>query len=173
MKLTVALKKWTIGNCDIEEDATDDEIRKAVGDALMNDDLTTEKFVELQTDKEDKEANEFGKKLDAIADGLTKLVELQKPKEEKSEEDDDEKLKAEKAKKDDDEKLKAEKAKKDAETKAQPSRFAKMVANMGMMSNTDDLDVRVKEAAEQYSTTKTALIYPEFTKGGKKHPFSG
>jgi len=181
MKLTVALKKWTIGNCGIKEDATDDEIRKAVGEALMNDDLTTEKFVELQTDKEDKEANEFGAKLDAIANGLTKLVDLQKPKEEKSEEDDEEKskeddeekLKAEKAKKDAEEKAEPEKAKKDVKTKVQPSRFAKMIANMGMMSNADDLDIRVKTAAEQYSTTKTALIYPEFTKGGKKHPLSG
>ena len=52
-----------------------------------------------------------------------------------------------------------------------------MLTNMGGTPVEPDGDksmsVRVKEAAEQYSGTKTALLYPETTKTGKKHPMAG
>ena len=85
MPITEALKKWIVENCDVKADATDDEFRKAAGDALVNGKLSAEKLTELSADSKVDEANEFGKKLDAIASGLEKLVELQKPAEKKEE----------------------------------------------------------------------------------------
>ena len=34
MKLTEALKKWLVDNCDVEKDAADDDFRKAAGIAM-------------------------------------------------------------------------------------------------------------------------------------------
>lgn len=62
-----------------------------------------------------------------------------------------------------------------------PSDLEKVVFSMsGGFSVSDDdddeektFDVRVKEAAEQYDTTKSALVYPDYNKKGRPHPFVG
>jgi HK97 family phage major capsid protein len=166
MKMTAELKKWLIENCDCKEDAGDDELRKAAGTALATGDLTAEKYIELTKEPEEDEANEFDRKLDGIADGLQKLVEVMTPKkdEKKTETKDEAKTEAEDEKK--------------AGTKdVKPSRLAKMIAALGGTPTEDPdgkgIDVRVKEAVEQYSTTKSALKYPAETKNGKPHSMAG
>ena len=165
MPITEALKKWIVENCDVKADATDDEFRKAAGDALVNGKLSAEKLTELSADSKVDEANEFGKKLDAIASGLEKLVELQKPAEKKEEKKKELESKEEK-----------KETKEEKKTTAQPSQFAKMIAGLSNPDAVDpdkSFDVRVREASERYSTTKTALVHPERTKSGKPHSFGG
>ena len=158
MNLTQRLKDWAIENLGIEKDAEDDEFKKAVSNALFDGTLTTEKLVELSKDPDADKATELEKKFDRIANGLDKAITLMTPKEEKPEE---------------------KKEAKPEETKAvkpEPSKMAKMVARMGG-TPTDldgkDIDVRVKEAVESYSATKSAMLYPDRTKSGRVHALAG
>lgn len=160
MKLTAALKAYLVAQCGTKSDATDEEYRKAAADALVGGKITAEKYAELSRDPEADEANEFAKRLERIADGLGKLTEqLTKQTKEPEKKDEEPKAKA-----------------KEPEKKDEPSRLAKMIGTMGGMPVEVDgkgVDVRVKEAAEAYSTTKSALVYPTHTKSGRPHPLAG
>jgi HK97 family phage major capsid protein len=173
MPITAALKSWLIENCGVKDAATDDELRKAVADALANGKLSPQKLVELTATKEDEEAGESAKLFKDLAGTLTQLKDILTTKKEEPKEE----VKEEKAetKEDSKEEPKEEPAK--AKT---PSRFEKMIANAGgnRLIETEDgeekeFSVRVKEAAEQYSTTKTAMIYPSHNMNGKSHPSAG
>ncbi len=164
MNITAQLKAWLVENAEVKADATDDEFRKAAGEAMANGKLSGEKFVELTTEKED-EADEFSKKLDAIADGLDKLTTVLA--EGKKEPDSEDEGKKEPDPKDDG---------KSNGKKVEPNEFSKMVIGMGgtpLEIDGKGLDIRVKESAEMYSTTKTALIHPSHTKTGKVNPHAG
>jgi HK97 family phage major capsid protein len=156
MKLTEMFKKWLVENCDVKQDATDEEFQKAAGIALAKGTLTTDKFVELTTEKEEKELSEWEQRMTSLEGNLAKLVELQTAKaEEKPEE------------KETPPEEKGAQPKTD-ELKSMERLFANAPA-------TDEkaLDVRVKEAAEMYGTTKSAVMFPETTKRGVPHPLAG
>ncbi len=177
MKITEALKKWIVDNCEaVKADATDDEFRKAAGDAMAHGKLSIEKYGELTADPKEKAANEFGKKQDEILAGLDKLAGQLKPKE-GDEADKEAKEKEAKEKAEKEAKEKADKEAKEKGTKTQPSMLAKMVARIGGTpddpNDERDIDVRVKAAAEGYSDTKSAMTYPGHTKSGKPHPKAG
>ena len=172
MPITEKLKGWLVANAGVKEDATDDELRKAAGESFADGKLTADKFQELAKEPDDDEADEFVKRFDSIADGLSKVVELLKPK------DDDEakiKEKAEATRKADE----GEAARKAAEAKAakgeKPSDLSKMIAELaGDAGDSDEpIDVRVKEAAEQYDGTRKSMAYPAATKSGRPHPLAG
>jgi len=74
MKMTAAFRTWLCEHCGVDKEATDDEFRKAAGNALADGTLTVEKYSELTAEPEDKEADEFTKKLDAMAAGLERLA---------------------------------------------------------------------------------------------------
>lgn len=162
MNLTELLKQWLVEHCGIVKDASDDEFRKAAGEAIASGQLSAAKFAELTAPPEAEEANEFSKKLDMIADGLQALV----------------------AQKQEEKATVAEEEKQDVAStpvvqKAQaaklPEQFDKAVGEMG--GTPDEIDpsaeVRVKGAWERYDTTKSTLTYPEVSKSGRAHSFAG
>jgi len=168
MKLTKLLREWLVESCDVKADATDDEFRKAAGDAIVSGKLSAAKLAELNKEPDEDEANEFAKKMDAIADGLGKLTEtLVKERTETKEEVKEEKK----------EEVKEEKKEESTKEKAQPSAMSKMISSLGGTPDETDgeksIDIRVKEAAEMYGTTKTALTYPSETKAGHPHQMAG
>jgi HK97 family phage major capsid protein len=63
MKTTPALKDWLVDNTELAAEATDDEVKLAVADALFSETLTKDKYQELT---EDKEANALKGQLDDI-----------------------------------------------------------------------------------------------------------
>jgi hypothetical protein len=162
MNITEQLKKWLIETCGVKADATDDEFRKAASTALVDGKLTAEKYLELTKESEEDEVNEFDKKFDRIADALEGITKQLTAKEEPKEEP------------------KAKAPEKEPETKPkekapEPSRMAKAMVELGGTPAEIDgkgVDVRVKEAAESYSTTKTALHYPNRTQKGHPHSFA-
>jgi HK97 family phage major capsid protein len=157
MNITPELKQWLIENCDLSKDATDDDCRKAAGDALASGTLSAEKFAKLSKPRKVEEANEFAKQLETIGKNLEKLVEAKEQKPEPKPE------------------KKEESEAKDAEpeVKAKPSEMAKMIVNLGGTPIEPDIDVRVKEAAEQYDSTKSVMVYPSHNKSGRSHPLAG
>lgn len=158
MRITKALKNWLVENCGIKSTASDDEFRRAAAAALLDGSLSAEKHLELVKEPEDEEATEFTKRFDQIANGLEKVVTLLTPKEEK---------KVEEPPKEEKKEVKTE--------KPAPSRLAKMIAKIGGFSEDDEqpVEVRVKSATESYSTTKSALTYPERTRKGGHHLLAG
>ncbi len=164
MNLTAKLREWIIAECGLSKDATDDEFRKAVGDVLSSGKLSVDKFKELSTEPEDKDTNELAQKLDAIVEGLGKLTESLASKEVPKKE---EKKKEEKKETPPEDKK---------ENKAEPSDLAKMVSSMsGTPTEPDskDINIRVKEAAEGYDTSRKMAIFPSHTKAGNLHPMAG
>ena len=159
MRITKQIRKWLEVNCNVKADATDDDCRKAVAKALAEGDLTVEKFTELSKPERADEANQFAAKLDQVADGLSKLVGVLTAKEKKPEEG---KKKAE---------TRPEAKEVKTETK-EAGEIAKLFA-MGQPPADGEIHVRVKEAAERYSTTKSAMTYPTHTKRGQPHPMAG
>jgi len=164
MKITQALKAFLVQNCDVEPDATDAEFKAAAGEAFANGKLTAEKYTELTKDVGSDELEEFSEKFERIADGLEKAVELLTAQKETKTETKEEKKEPE-----------GEKEKKPDGTKDKKpmSRMAKMMSGNLRESEEDDIEVRVKEAAESYSDTKSVLLYPTHTKAGRGHPFAG
>ena len=163
MNLTTALKNWLIENCDAKADATDDEFKTAAADALVNGKLTADVYAKLIADPDEAEANEFSQKMDTFANALTKLTETLTKQTEPEKKEDPEKKAEPEIKKEEPEK-------KDSP----PSEMAKMVARAGM-ATTDGkgIDVRVKEAAEQYSTDTKGMVYGEKTARGRPHAMAG
>ncbi len=168
MKITLKLKAWLIENCDVKADASDDELRKAASVVLMDGTLGSEKFAELNTEPEDEETLEFGKKIDSMISAVNKLVKALTPAE-KKEEVVDEKAKAAEA-----EKKAAEEKAKPIEKEKVPTALEKMVTNIGMEIEKDETpNVRVKDAVEMYDSSTKAMMYPMQTKDGKAHPAAG
>lgn len=160
MKLTAQLKKFMIEGHDVKSTATDDEFRAAVGKALADGSLTMEKYTELLSTKDDNDADLFHKTMSGLSSTLGEIKSLL---EDDGDDDDFE---------DDLPKKKAVEKK----VAKKPSFMEKMVIGFSDPDADDDeksYDIRVKEAADQYSTTKSAAIYPSHTKSGASHPLAG
>ncbi len=174
MNLTQMLKNWAVENCDVKADASDDEFKKAIGEALVTGKLTTEKFTELSTEKEETQANDFQKSMAAMAEGMGQLTTavktlLEKPKEEPKKEE-----KAEEGKKEDPKPKEKEEGKDEPKEKG-ATNLDKKVAKIGGdgASGDDDVKVRVKAAVEMYDTSRKTLTYPETDRRGGRHQFRG
>lgn len=154
MLMTTALKSWLVANIAVKATASDDEFKKAAGEALVTGKLTSEKFAELSV-PDATPANEFSKKLDTLTEGIGNLVKLLTPTTAKTVEPP------------------AEKAAATAPTGEKG--LSREIAKMGAGSAESDGggEVRVKGAHEQYSSTKTALVYGPVTKSNRPHPFAG
>ncbi len=188
------LKQWLISNKGVDKDASEKEFKKAAAECLVSGDLSRTKYLELTTEEEDRSADEFAKRFDRLADGIEAMVaamgtkakdedddEEPKPKrkpkrrpaaeaDEEDEEEDEEEEAAPKRKP----KPKEEgKGTEPGGTKGQPTRLAKMIGAMGTSFRADGVDVRVKEAVESYSDTKSTLTYPHATKAGRPHALAG
>lgn len=179
MKLSAQLKTWLVQNMGVKEDASDDEFRKAAGEALATAKLVMADYIKM-TEPDQEEVNEFAEKQQqlqaTISDGFEKLATLLT----KQQSDGDDSTPA-------DSKSEGGQAQESNEkgssqqppdsTKTQPSNLEKLIASMGShfsdLGGTQTIDVRVKEAAEQYSTTKSTAVYPDRTKNSRPHPFAG
>lgn len=160
MNMTDALKSWLITNCGVSKDAGNEEFSKAASDALLSGKLSGKQYAELTASKSAREANEFSAKLDRIADGLSKAVDLLTPKAEDKPE------------------VKEDKPAPTMTKEVKPTSFMAKALSMGGSVEDDggtpkEAAVRVKEAVEQYNDTKSALHYPTHTKNGNGHPFAG
>jgi len=159
MKLTNALKKELATVCGVKADATDAEFTKAAGESFVNGKLTPERYAELTKDTASDEANEFAARMDRIADGLAKLTEcmtkeIKQPEKKEVKTPETKEVKTEK--------------------EIKPSNISRLIADIGRSGlDAKNVDIRVKEAAEQYSTTKSAMMYPATTKSGRPHPLAG
>jgi HK97 family phage major capsid protein len=173
MKLTALLKKWAVENLDVEKDASDDEFRKAIGLALATEKLSMDDYTKMATDPEDQKATDVLDRLDGMAKGLEKLTgvlsnqQTQKAEEKEVEEKESEVKEPE-----------VVETKEDPETKeTQPSWLKKIVSTVGGGDTTVDPskegEVRVKGSWEQYDSTKSAAIFPEYQKSGRRHPLAG
>jgi len=158
MPITKELKAWLVDNTGIEKDATDDECRKAVGEAIVNGNLTAEKLAELTADKDAEKAGDLANKLDAIANGLAKLTEIQ--------------TKAAEVKTSEPEKKEEKKTEPEKKVPELSEEFEKKVGEIGTEEKKESAP-RVKNAAEMYDTTKTALLYPSHDKYGMKNAQAG
>ncbi|KKN88370.1 hypothetical protein LCGC14_0249330 [marine sediment metagenome] len=173
MKLTANLKKWIVENCDVKADAADDEFRKAVSEALIDGSLTGEKYSELMTDPKSEEIDGFKATLEGINETLVSLTELIKTSKETSGDKTEDKTKDTSDDKSTD---KTEDKSKDKDkTKDEPSSWAKNIASLVLPQMVGDkgIDIRVKEVADSYNGTKSALLYPATTKKGDPHLMAG
>ena len=170
MKLTNKLKKWLIDECNVKATSTDDEFKKAAGTALAAGTMTAEKLMELSTTKEDEEADEVSGLFKGIADAISGLKDTiigEKKTEPEA-----------KGKETPAEKKTEPTGTKDGE-KHTPSPFEKMMTRVAPGLDSQDIDgeksfgIRVKEAAERYSDTKSALAFPTHNEKGKPHPLAG
>lgn len=161
MNITKRLKQWLIENMGVKEDASDNDFKQAVGMAFAEDKLSQEKFAELAADEEGEEAKglleQFKNLNTQLAETLTQLKsgsqEQTPPAEETPEEQEAPASKA-----------------------APASKLAKAVASMGgtpVDTDGKSVDIRVKEAAEMYDTSRKAMVFPEETKKGNPHPMAG
>jgi len=171
MKLTEQLKRWLVENEGVNEDAEDAEFRKAAGNALIEDKLPTEKFAELTADPDAGVANEFAKSLVDMKSAIDALAESIKPKKDDQAADKAAKEKAEKEKAAK-EKAEVEAAAKEKTAEIGPSTYEKMLAGFAEDGGGGS-SPRIKGANERYSTTKTALTFPERIKGNRPHPLAG
>lgn len=162
MTITKQLREWLVANCGVKSDATESELKMAAGEAFAKGTLTTELYVKMTKDPLADEANNFASKLDRIADGLSKMTELLVAKETKPEVKEEKKV---------EEKVEEKEVKPEAKER-QPSRLSKMFHG-GSSVEDGDVDVRVKEAAEMYSTTKSSMCYPKHKSDGRGHPMAG
>jgi HK97 family phage major capsid protein len=167
MNLTAKIKAWLIENSDVSEDASDDEFKSAAAAAIVSGDLSLDEFKSMSVDEEDEAASDFksiiaGLKTSLDANTAAKAAAPAKvvgPAGEKKVVIDEPEVKEVHV----------------------PSRMEKMLTSIGLQNlNSFDedegekaLNVRVKEAAEQYDTTKSAASYPMENNKGKKHPLAG
>ena len=163
MKMTIELKAWLVEHKGIKNDASDDDYRKAAGEAIADGTLTAAKLAELTVDEENEKAADLAAKLDAVVNGLAKLAEAQtkaaekKPEPEHKEEKKNVKLENNVA----------------STGKALPDGFEKKIGEIGADGETSGSKHRVKNASEMYSTTKSTRTYPEYNKSGRRHPDAG
>lgn len=153
MKLTAGIKSWVAKNSSVKADADDATIAQAAADALVKGTLSLEEFTKLSITEDDQNASELKSMLTELKSTLKGLGKPETapaggstPPAEKSE-------------------------------KPQMSSLEKMVVGISR-SHFDNEDgeksfsVRVKEAAEGYSSTKSGMVYPREVKG-KAHPLAG
>jgi HK97 family phage major capsid protein len=174
MKMTDLLKKELVKLGTVKEDGADDEFTKAAGEAFANGKLTAERYLELTKEPEDDAANAFEKRLNGIATAIEKLsTALTKEAGMDDGEKDNKEVEELKAKlKELEEKQTKGGKKPDGEKKV--SNISRLITDIGnRVIDGKDVDVRVKEAIEQYSDTKSAMCYPDSTKSGKPHPMAG
>lgn len=153
MKMTEALKAWLAANCGARKDATESELRQAAGEALASGKLSVEEYAKLTSGAKTSEANDFGRKLDALTEKIGMLIELEQKK-----------TGGEDA---------ASSASDEKKPRARQSDFSKALGRMGDVEDRSEPRVRVKEAVESYTHHRTAMIYPERTKRGTLHPLAG
>lgn len=202
MKLTSKLKTWLVRNMEVKASATDEEFKAAAGEAVVSGTLTPDTLKELSTTAEDEEADTFHLTLKGITDVLHELkdsIHSKDADEEEVEEKAGEDTKKGTCAKCGapvmmDQKgaytckkcgymEQGSKSYEESKTKEgikQPSQFEKMVTSIGGRNSMHEpdgeeksFDIRVKEAAEMYSDTKSALTYPEFNSKGRQHAFAG
>ena len=161
MKLTKQLREWAIKSASLATDAADEVIQAAVTKALTDGTLSPEKFAELSTTPADQEASEFASRVGGLE---KKFDELLSRLEARTQPQEDEVKKTDETKKP------------EAKTHEGNDEWKKSVEpelkdEKGL--DRDSLDVRVKGAHEQYSTQKSAAMYPQHTKKGGSHPLAG
>jgi HK97 family phage major capsid protein len=174
MKLTKKLKLWAVKELGVSRKADDAEFKKAISEALVEGTLSPSKLKRLSTTEEDEKATNTVNTLKSVAGGLAEIRNLLVADSSKVEEADEKGVTDDIANKEVDEK-------KTTQVKGGHKSFlSKMVASMSSASLIDDetgeekaFDIRVKEAADQYSNTKSALTYPMQTEKGRQHPFAG
>jgi HK97 family phage major capsid protein len=193
MKLTKGLRDWATDNIDgvdAETDATG--VKTAIATALVAGDLTPEKFTELSKSAEDDDANEFKSLLGELTKAVQGLKDGAAVAETEAEVEDDVEDDVEDVEASDDDAGNDTEDEEVAETgkstqpggtkggNRQPSNFEKMLSSsargavgFGVSGEAGDFTIRVKEAAEQYSTTKSAMVYPTHNEKGKPHVFAG
>ena len=160
MRITEMLKTWLIEKYGIAKNATDEEFKAKAAEALTNGDLTAEKLVELTTEPEEKEADEFMKRFDALTKqvgGLVEALSTQKetPAEEKKETPTEEK--------------------KETTTQRPASPMEKAISTLGGYPQDEEksVEIRVKEAVECYDGTRKSMVFPEKSRKGGRNPLAG
>ncbi len=199
MKLTARFKSWLVANGGVKATATDDEFKKSAADLLTSGILDMEIYGELTKTKEDSEAELFQENMKSLGEILVSLkADLAKDDDSDNEEtppskkakgkkppafiEDDEEEEPE----DDEEEEKEEatdKKKKSVEGSKSMSRKPSNLEKMFMHASGQQLylddseekpcEIRVKEAAETYSNTKSTLTYGPATAKGRPHPMAG
>lgn len=213
MNLTARMKQWLVTNCNVKANASDDEFRKALGEALAKGSLSIEKFNELTTTKEAEEANAFHALMEKMSNSLEELNKSVKAKANTDEEEGEPKSKKKPIRDDydseeaykramdeyageEEEEEEKKKKKKEEESDEEesdtsskstpvggqkgggrmPSKLEKMILGMGgnpIEPGEKSFSIRVKEAADQYSSTTKAAIFPSMNKAGRPHPLAG
>ena len=186
MKLTKALRKWAIANCNDIDSSDEREVKSAIAAALVEGDLSSEEFQEMSLTSEDRDAMEFKGLLTDLAETVRSLkssstgvpdgVDLSDENDDGMDTEDEEEKPAKKP---------AKKSSVPNGTKGNTpvaTRFEKMLSStQGARLGYDDEDtveksveIRVKEAADSYSTNKSAMHFPtEPGRTGKMHPMAG
>jgi len=160
MKLTAMLKQWLIDKGLAKATDDDQTFKNAVGDALADGTLSPEKYQELTTTKEDQNASDIKSLLKSINDNITASRSTGTDAGEKNTDTDT-------GTKTTDENENVPSLPLEAQLKS--------AGLLGVTRGDNDkaVAIRVKEAADQYSTTKSALYYPETVKGGRSHVLAG
>ena len=171
MKLTKALKQWAVQNCGVAPDASDDEYRKAIGSAIADGSLSTEKFTDLT--KPDDGTPDLQKMIsESVKEGNSdlqkQLDDLKSQMNTSSDQQDDEPVDNNKSTDDDNVGTTIEDLQKQInELKSSSSNQDQGISPKNFLAKTASLgsgsQPRVKSAAENYSTTKTAAVH------GAKH----
>ncbi len=176
MNLTEALKKWLVDNGKAKADASDDEFRKTAAAALVDGSLDSTKLAELLADKKEvataAKASDLSEQLKSLTVGLGEAVTMMK--QQASAGNDGASLV-------DGPPPEPNPAKKKEPEKKEPSAIAKMIVNIGAgleaelteLGGRSHVDIRVKNATERYSDTKSAMVYPDRTTKGMQHPKAG
>lgn len=163
------MKTWLVKNADVDIDAGDDVFMAAAVKNLADGSLTPENVVELTKSVDDEEADDVKSILKDLTD-VVKSLKADSTKTVQDESDDEGETK------DADIKGKQSSA---PEKKAIATRFEKSMIESGVRmpayaDGEKGISVRVKEAADQYDSTKSALHYPEGVNDkGVKHPLAG
>jgi len=165
MKMTPKLKAWLVSEKFVaDKDSSEESFLKAATEALISGKLSSEKLVELQTEDEEKNANDAMTLLKGIAAGVeqnasdikamkeTPAAPPAAPAEKRGE------LKADSPKLDDG--IKAAFAE-SADDSVTPEKSG------------SDIQIRLKGVEESFDSTKQVMRFPEKTNGGSPHAKAG
>lgn len=159
MKLTSKMKGWLRQNAGVVAGAPATELKKAVARCLMTGELSVKKYEELSKTEEDELADDVRTTLGELKGMLKSLREDEDEDEDVSDIEFDE----------------MPDTKSISRKGSTSSSLKKLMSGLGSIdeSDEDSIEVRVKEAAEQYSTTKSALRYPMHNSKGRQHALAG